>query len=78
MKHKHTEELEAVLAELDNLAAVWGDEGVFRRCRDRLRSLLEELQCKHRNSRVIRDGISGMTGTVVCSDCGMERDWSAY
>jgi len=29
----------AVLAQLDRLAEVWGDEGVFRRCRDSLREL---------------------------------------
>jgi hypothetical protein len=27
------------LAQLDQLATVWGDEGVFRSCRDRLRSI---------------------------------------
>lgn len=35
------DEVESVLGELDCLANVWGDEGVFRRCRDRLRKLLE-------------------------------------
>ena len=33
-------EVKSVLAELDHLAEVWGDEGVFRRCRDRLRKVL--------------------------------------
>lgn len=37
-------EVRSVLGELDHLAEVWGDEGVFRRCRDRLRKVLE--QCK--------------------------------
>jgi hypothetical protein len=32
-------EVRSVLGELDHLAEVWGDEGVFRRCRDRLRNL---------------------------------------
>lgn len=32
-------EVRAVLAQLDELAASWGDEGVFRRRRDRLRSV---------------------------------------
>jgi len=27
------------LAGLDGLAHLWGDEGVFRRCRDRLRAI---------------------------------------
>lgn len=27
------------LAQLDDLARVWGDEGAFRSCRDRLRSI---------------------------------------
>ena len=29
-----------VLQQLDELAELWGDEGKFRRCRDRLRKLL--------------------------------------
>lgn len=33
-------EVKCVLNELDSLASVWGDEGVFRRCRDRLRDAL--------------------------------------
>lgn len=33
-------EVGSVLMLMDQLAAVWGDEGVFRRCRDRLRALL--------------------------------------
>ena len=37
-------EVRSVLGELDHLAEVWGDEGVFRRCRDRLRKVL--AQCK--------------------------------
>ena len=36
-------EVESVLGELDHLAEVWGDEGVFRRCRDRLRKALSEV-----------------------------------
>lgn len=34
-------EVTTTLSQLDGLASVWGDEGVFRRCRDRLRGLLE-------------------------------------
>ena len=37
-------EVRAVLRQLDALATVWGDEGVFRRCRDRLRQLLQQPQ----------------------------------
>ena len=37
-------EVRSVLVELDHLAAVWGDEGVFRRCRDRLRSAVDKTQ----------------------------------
>jgi hypothetical protein len=33
-------EVKAVLALLDQLAEQWGDEGVFRRCRDRLRAIV--------------------------------------
>lgn len=36
------DEVATVLGQLDDLAAVWGDEGVFRRCRDRLRKLLKD------------------------------------
>lgn len=34
------EEIAVVLQQLDQLADVWGDEVVFRRCRDRLRELI--------------------------------------
>ena len=30
-------EVRSVIEQLDALAQVWGDEGVFRRCRDRLK-----------------------------------------
>lgn len=33
------DEVNVVLVQLDQLAELWGDEGVFRRCRDRLRAL---------------------------------------
>lgn len=35
-------EVGAVLRMLDELAQMWGDEGVFRTCRDRLRKLVAE------------------------------------
>lgn len=35
------EEVSSVLGQLDGLAEVWGDEGVFRSCRDRLRAALK-------------------------------------
>ena len=31
------QEVEAVLRQMDELAMQWGDEAVFKRCRDRLR-----------------------------------------
>ena len=34
-------EIRVVLERLDELARIWGDEGVFRGCRDRLRALVE-------------------------------------
>ena len=34
-------EITAVLEILDGVARQWGDEGVFRRCRDRLRVLVQ-------------------------------------
>lgn len=37
-------EMASVLTQLDELADQWGDEAVFRRCRDRLRKLLEGEQ----------------------------------
>jgi hypothetical protein len=37
-------ELRAILAQLDQLAEIWGDEGVFRRCRDRLRNLCNKVE----------------------------------
>lgn len=38
------EEVESVLRQLDNLASVWGDEGVFRACRDRLRVAVKKAK----------------------------------
>lgn len=35
------EEIKSILDLLDGVARQWGDEGVFRRCRDRLRNLIE-------------------------------------
>ena len=37
-------EAENVLAQLDEMAEVWGDEGKFRRCRDRLRQAIEDAK----------------------------------
>lgn len=40
-RHDHLrDEVQSVLIQLDELATLWGDEGVFRRCRDRLRVAL--------------------------------------
>ena len=36
------DEADNVLIQLDQLAHQWGDEGVFRRCRDRLRKAIED------------------------------------
>ena len=35
-------EVRSVLKQLDGRAEVWGDEAVFRRCRDRLRAIVGE------------------------------------
>ena len=37
-------EVQSVLSELDNLAEVWGDDSVFRRCLDRLRTVVSPSQ----------------------------------
>lgn len=37
-------EVASVLMLMDGLAEQWGDEGVFRRCRDRLRKLVEDAR----------------------------------
>lgn len=36
------DEVASVLQLLDGLAEQWGDESVFRRCRDRLRNVVNE------------------------------------
>lgn len=38
--HFIRDEIASVLTQLDELAELWGDEGKFRRCRDRLRQLV--------------------------------------
>lgn len=40
LEHYHNE-VSSVLELLDGLAEQWGDEAVFRRCRDRLRVLVK-------------------------------------
>ena len=40
LEHYHNE-VASVLDLLDGLAEQWGDEAVFRRCRDRLRELVK-------------------------------------
>lgn len=42
MLSKERDELASVLQLMDGLADQWGDEAVFRRCRDRIRSLLTQ------------------------------------
>jgi prenyltransferase beta subunit len=37
------EEIKSVLCLMDGLAETWGDEGVFCRCRDRLRALIQPI-----------------------------------
>ena len=68
-----------VLQNLDNLAEVWGDKGVFRRCRDELRAIVN-TPCTH-ESETYRFWSVGnpnedpeCEGVAVCNDCGRERD----
>lgn len=39
---------------------------------------ITKIPCKHKATQVRREGMSGTLGTVVCLDCGYERDWDAY
>lgn len=39
---------------------------------------IKQTSCRHTNTRLIREGMTGMLGTVICLDCGYEREWSAY
>lgn len=39
MHAANIEDVRTTLTQLDGLAGLWGDEGVFRRCRDRLRAI---------------------------------------
>ena len=39
-RERTTNEVASVLMLMDELADLWGDEAVFRRCRDRLRKLV--------------------------------------
>lgn len=34
--------------------------------------------CEHKNERVEKSGITGTLGTVICNDCGNQRDYNAY
>ena len=44
------DEVASVLQLMDGLAEQWGDEGVFRRCRDRLRAAVESVATNGGNS----------------------------
>ncbi len=35
-------------------------------------------KCSHKRSYVIKEGMTGQCGRVVCPDCGYERGWNAY
>ena len=35
-------------------------------------------KCEHKRTTTRRDGILYLWGTVICLDCGYERDWNAY
>jgi hypothetical protein len=37
---------------------------------------VKKLKCDHENCHVRLDGLT--IGTVICSDCGYEREWDAY
>jgi hypothetical protein len=37
---------------------------------------VKKLECEHENCNVRLDGLT--IGTVICSDCGYEREWDAY
>lgn len=65
-------EVASVLMLMDELATVWGDEGVFRRCRDRLRALVPKCDsCGGHGT------CSGEATGLVCGACngtGIESD----
>ena len=65
-------EVASVLMLMDELATVWGDEGVFRRCRDRLRALVPK--CPSCGGHGICSGEA--TGLVcgACNGTGIESD----
>lgn len=67
-----TNEVASVLMLMDELATVWGDEGVFRRCRDRLRALVPK--CPSCGGHGICSGEA--TGLVcgACNGTGIESD----
>lgn len=74
---EHTyQEVANVLMLMDGLAEQWGDEGVFRRCRDRLRQLVTEGQrevCEACNGtkqiEAYRGEPSQGTEMIQCPDC---------
>lgn len=57
-------EVASVLMMLDDLATVWGDEGVFRRCRDRLRALVPKCEACHGLGTS-----SGEAAWLICGAC---------
>lgn len=45
---------------------------------EQLRKLDEDLPCKHPDSYIEHEGMTGTLGRVICPTCGHEREWDAY
>lgn len=60
------DEVQSVTDLLDGLAHVWGDEGVFRTCRDRLKKLIES----HKTDDIICE--HGVIDGDYCETCNEE------
>jgi hypothetical protein len=41
-------------------------------------AIVRRSSCSHKNTTLIREGMTGMCGRVICTDCGYEREWNAY
>lgn len=66
MRSDDANEIASVLLLMDNLAQVWGDEGVFRRCRDRLRKLASK-PAEAKPEKQPRESACVPNGFGICS-----------
>ncbi len=71
------EEVRSVLQQLDELTEVWGDEGKFRRCRDRLRDAIakSDAEAAERAMPITEEWLRSIGAIIDAEDGVVEFCW---